>query len=127
MTFGINRFYKLTIQVRGALGKAKGVQFLVWDVGGQEKLRPLWRSYTRFVSFENPKRPPKIRKYSLIWCDFLFQMHRWNRIRCRFCRCRAHGRGQNGANANSKMFRKSRKPFIILKLVLHSHSGGSIF
>lgn len=25
----------------------KGVQFLVWDVGGQEKLRPLWRSYTR--------------------------------------------------------------------------------
>lgn len=34
-------------KVRGSLGKAKGVQFLVWDVGGQEKLRPLWRSYTR--------------------------------------------------------------------------------
>lgn len=31
------------------MGKAKGVQFLVWDVGGQEKLRPLWRSYTRLV------------------------------------------------------------------------------
>lgn len=33
-------------KIRGT-GKAKGVQFLVWDVGGQEKLRPLWRSYTR--------------------------------------------------------------------------------
>lgn len=38
-------------KVRGAVGKAKGAQFLVWDVGGQEKLRPLWRSYTRFVLF----------------------------------------------------------------------------
>lgn len=34
-------------KVRGTTGKAKGVQFLIWDVGGQEKLRPLWRSYTR--------------------------------------------------------------------------------
>ncbi|XP_030244146.1 ADP-ribosylation factor-like protein 4C isoform X2 [Drosophila navojoa] len=34
-------------KVQGTLGKAKGVHFLVWDVGGQEKLRPLWRSYTR--------------------------------------------------------------------------------
>jgi len=29
------------------MGRARGVTFLVWDVGGQEKLRPLWRSYTR--------------------------------------------------------------------------------
>lgn len=34
-------------KVRGTIGKAKGVNFLVWDVGGQEKLRPLWKSYTR--------------------------------------------------------------------------------
>ncbi|KAL7289104.1 ADP-ribosylation factor-like protein 4C [Trichogramma pretiosum] len=34
-------------RVRGTVGKAKGVNFLVWDVGGQEKLRPLWKSYTR--------------------------------------------------------------------------------
>ncbi|XP_063235755.1 ADP-ribosylation factor-like protein 4A [Bacillus rossius redtenbacheri] len=34
-------------KVKGALGRAKGVNFLVWDVGGQEKLRPLWKSYTR--------------------------------------------------------------------------------
>lgn len=34
-------------KVKGMLGKAKGVNFLVWDVGGQEKLRPLWKSYTR--------------------------------------------------------------------------------
>ncbi|KAK9503205.1 hypothetical protein O3M35_011823 [Rhynocoris fuscipes] len=34
-------------KVKGALGRSKGVSFLVWDVGGQEKLRPLWKSYTR--------------------------------------------------------------------------------
>lgn len=34
-------------KVKGMIGKAKGVNFLVWDVGGQEKLRPLWKSYTR--------------------------------------------------------------------------------
>lgn len=43
------------LKVRGALGKAKGVQFLVWDVGGQEKLRPLWRSYTRFEWYKENK------------------------------------------------------------------------
>ncbi|KAK2714279.1 ADP-ribosylation factor-like protein 4C [Artemia franciscana] len=34
-------------KIKGATGKSKGVQFLIWDVGGQEKLRPLWKSYTR--------------------------------------------------------------------------------
>ncbi|XP_018332165.1 ADP-ribosylation factor-like protein 4C [Agrilus planipennis] len=34
-------------KVKGMTGRAKGVNFLVWDVGGQEKLRPLWKSYTR--------------------------------------------------------------------------------
>ncbi|EFX86726.1 hypothetical protein DAPPUDRAFT_44292 [Daphnia pulex] len=34
-------------KIRALSGKAKGTQFLVWDVGGQEKLRPLWKSYTR--------------------------------------------------------------------------------
>ncbi|XP_026480854.1 ADP-ribosylation factor-like protein 4A [Ctenocephalides felis] len=34
-------------KVRGTYGRARGANFLVWDVGGQEKLRPLWRSYTR--------------------------------------------------------------------------------
>uniref|UniRef100_A0A914UL36 Uncharacterized protein n=1 Tax=Plectus sambesii TaxID=2011161 RepID=A0A914UL36_9BILA len=28
-------------------GAAKGQTFTIWDVGGQEKLRPLWRSYIR--------------------------------------------------------------------------------
>jgi len=28
-------------------GQVKGVTFNVWDIGGQDKLRPLWRSYTR--------------------------------------------------------------------------------
>ncbi|CAL4058671.1 unnamed protein product [Meganyctiphanes norvegica] len=34
-------------KVKGSLGRAKGTSFLIWDVGGQEKIRPLWRSYTR--------------------------------------------------------------------------------
>lgn len=34
-------------KIRAVSGRAKGTQFLVWDVGGQEKLRPLWKSYTR--------------------------------------------------------------------------------
>lgn len=34
-------------KVKGTLGRSKGQAFLVWDVGGQEKLRPLWKSYTR--------------------------------------------------------------------------------
>ncbi|XP_031232007.1 ADP-ribosylation factor-like protein 4D [Mastomys coucha] len=28
------------------LGASHGITFQVWDVGGQEKLRPLWHSYT---------------------------------------------------------------------------------
>ncbi|CAM9330685.1 ADP-ribosylation factor-like protein 4C [Lampetra fluviatilis] len=34
-------------KVRPGSGGARGVSFQFWDVGGQERLRPLWRSYTR--------------------------------------------------------------------------------
>lgn len=34
-------------KVRSTAGKSKGVTFVIWDVGGQDKTRPLWRSYTR--------------------------------------------------------------------------------
>merc|ERR1711994_761613 len=34
-------------RVKGTVGRSRGLTFLVWDVGGQEKVRPLWRSYTR--------------------------------------------------------------------------------
>ncbi|XP_028835021.1 ADP-ribosylation factor-like 4aa [Denticeps clupeoides] len=34
-------------KVRVALGGSRAVTFHLWDVGGQEKLRPLWKSYTR--------------------------------------------------------------------------------
>ncbi|XP_076323086.1 ADP-ribosylation factor-like protein 4A [Tachypleus tridentatus] len=34
-------------KIKGTTGKAKGTSFMIWDVGGQDKLRPLWRSYTR--------------------------------------------------------------------------------
>lgn len=32
----------------------KNISFTVWDVGGQHKIRPLWRHYYRFVSFVLP-------------------------------------------------------------------------
>jgi len=34
-------------KIKPNTGKAKGTTFALWDVGGQEKLRPLWRSYIR--------------------------------------------------------------------------------
>lgn len=34
-------------KIKATSGKAKGTSFLIWDVGGQDKLRPLWKSYTR--------------------------------------------------------------------------------
>ena len=34
-------------RVRGSIGRSRGLTFLIWDVGGQEKVRPLWKSYTR--------------------------------------------------------------------------------
>ncbi|XP_061787695.1 ADP-ribosylation factor-like protein 4D [Nerophis lumbriciformis] len=36
-----------TEKVKVAVGGSRAVTFQVWDVGGQEKLRPLWKSYTR--------------------------------------------------------------------------------
>ncbi|XP_063308480.1 ADP-ribosylation factor-like protein 4A [Pelobates fuscus] len=34
-------------KIKVPLGNSKTVTFHFWDVGGQEKLRPLWKSYTR--------------------------------------------------------------------------------
>ncbi|KAF7226621.1 ADP-ribosylation factor-like 4aa [Nothobranchius furzeri] len=34
-------------KVKVSLGSNRTVTFHFWDVGGQEKLRPLWKSYTR--------------------------------------------------------------------------------
>lgn len=34
-------------KIRMPLGNGRSITFQVWDVGGQEKLRPLWKSYTR--------------------------------------------------------------------------------
>lgn len=41
-TIGFN-----TERVRLNNGTARGISCHVWDVGGQEKLRPLWKSYSR--------------------------------------------------------------------------------
>jgi len=34
-------------KIKGTVGKVKGISFVIWDVGGQDKVRPLWRSYMR--------------------------------------------------------------------------------
>lgn len=36
-----------TEKIKVPVGASRTVTFQVWDVGGQEKLRPLWKSYTR--------------------------------------------------------------------------------
>lgn len=36
-----------TEKIKVAVGTSRAINFQVWDVGGQEKLRPLWKSYTR--------------------------------------------------------------------------------
>ncbi|KAL4635603.1 ADP-ribosylation factor-like protein 4C [Arapaima gigas] len=41
-TIGFN-----TERIRLSNGTAKGISCHFWDVGGQEKLRPLWKSYSR--------------------------------------------------------------------------------
>ncbi|XP_071451742.1 ADP-ribosylation factor-like protein 4C, partial [Hetaerina americana] len=45
-TIGFN-CERVRVRVGGGGGSSRAVAFLVWDVGGQERLRPLWRSYTR--------------------------------------------------------------------------------
>ncbi|KAJ8254600.1 hypothetical protein COCON_G00212120 [Conger conger] len=34
-------------KIKVAVGSSRATSFQVWDVGGQDKLRPLWKSYTR--------------------------------------------------------------------------------
>ncbi|CAG5903744.1 unnamed protein product [Menidia menidia] len=34
-------------KIKVPVGASRAINFQVWDVGGQEKLRPLWKSYTR--------------------------------------------------------------------------------
>lgn len=34
-------------KIKVAIGSSRSITFQIWDVGGQEKLRPLWKSYTR--------------------------------------------------------------------------------
>ena len=36
-------------KVEGRCGKAKGVLFSIWDVEGKDNMRPLWKSYLRWV------------------------------------------------------------------------------
>ncbi|KAJ8319231.1 hypothetical protein KUTeg_004322 [Tegillarca granosa] len=33
-------------KIMGVTERTKGILFKIWDAGGQDKIRPLWRSYT---------------------------------------------------------------------------------
>ncbi|RUS70014.1 hypothetical protein EGW08_022218 [Elysia chlorotica] len=43
-TIGFNRE---TVVVPSVEGKSKGVSFVIWDIGGKDNMRPLWKSYLR--------------------------------------------------------------------------------
>lgn len=45
-------------KVEGRWGKAKGVLFSIWDVEGKDNMRPLWKSYLRWVSPPRSTAPP---------------------------------------------------------------------
>ncbi|ESP03971.1 hypothetical protein LOTGIDRAFT_203405 [Lottia gigantea] len=34
-------------KIEGKVGKLKGVSFTIWDIGGKDNMRPLWKSYLR--------------------------------------------------------------------------------
>ncbi|KAK6171412.1 ADP-ribosylation factor-like protein 4C [Patella vulgata] len=34
-------------KIEGKVGKVKGVSFTIWDIGGKDNMRPLWKSYLR--------------------------------------------------------------------------------
>jgi len=34
-------------KVKGKVGKSKNINFTIWDVGGQDRVRPLWRTYAK--------------------------------------------------------------------------------
>lgn len=39
-------------KVKGRTGKSKGVSFTIWDIGGQDRLRPLWNTYMHHTEGE---------------------------------------------------------------------------
>ncbi len=55
----------------------KNISFTVWDVGGQDKIRPLWRHYFQntqgliFVVDSNDRYP----SYSGLYSDFSCHIH----------------------------------------------------
>ncbi|GFR93361.1 ADP-ribosylation factor [Elysia marginata] len=43
-TIGFNRE---TVEAPAIEGKSRGVSFVIWDIGGKDNMRPLWKSYLR--------------------------------------------------------------------------------
>ncbi|KAK3785609.1 hypothetical protein RRG08_015494 [Elysia crispata] len=43
-TIGFNRE---TVEAPIVEGKSKGMSFIIWDIGGKDNMRPLWKSYLR--------------------------------------------------------------------------------
>jgi ADP-ribosylation factor protein 6 len=46
----------------------KNVKFNVWDVGGQDKIRPLWRHYFSGLCFVFARWPSRAMRVLTLWC-----------------------------------------------------------
>ena len=64
----------------------KNISFTVWDVGGQDKIRPLWRHYFQntqgliFVVDSNDReRIGEARLLSIIWCRITTKINKVTR------------------------------------------------
>lgn len=92
----------------------KNVKFNVWDVGGQDKIRPLWRHY-----FSGKTRPCFI--HTLLpslsgpygWLIFrlvAYNRHTRSHLRYRLVRPGTHGGGQTGTAPHHQRPRNEGQP-----------------
>lgn len=51
----------------------KNISFTVWDVGGQDKIRPLWRHY-----FQNTQGEPEIANAAILPSHLLQALSSWS-------------------------------------------------
>lgn len=51
----------------------KNISFTVWDVGGQDKIRPLWRYYFQNTQGESSKRRSEL----FLGCKLLNEVFSW--------------------------------------------------
>lgn len=54
----------------------KNINFTVWDVGGQDKIRPLWRHYFQNTQVSRPSNAaPSGVVWERVWCMYVHTVH----------------------------------------------------